>query len=553
MKDPTRIITPPTPFERRMEQLRRFFPPPPTHPLHKIWSTQAKVLSERDIALRLWLQEANQKLPSFLLARMKGGTQLPMANILRHYFQEYASRIMTHGFHSFPSSFNVVESFLAFSHDYLIFDLHEEREHLLRLRDFIEWFTSDVALDEPGILSNIIQEGVIYSYNMVAPREDFGLRTSESELVLVGVTLVRHKQELSMIALCGESPEFPGTDGFPDMDEYQPMLGKETLETDPELSADDRYVKELPGYSKVIALVRFDLRARRYYVRYLNRDIGASYLTATDDPTIFPPEIGHTKRKKVLAASAEILERYDPLFSSLATLLYLPAYFIAEQDCVTETNFSTELHSRRRATDVRRAVRRLPSESLYFSRTVLCMESTLASEVHDERRIFPPDFEVVSKGLWKNLPPGEVGRDEEGNPIVGRTWVERTETWSQHNVNSFVMRKRARRVRGPKPGFLYLIRSGAHSIDVYKIGKTTRSPVVRAKELSGATGVPTDFQVLFTWEVGNVDLIEREAHLELRQYRISSRREFFRCSPQAIIATINSIIARLDSNDEDRV
>ena len=100
-----------------------------------------------------------------------------------------------------------------------------------------------------------------------------------------------------MIALCGESSAFTTDEKFPDMEEFQPILGKEGLEPHPDLSASDRYVKELPGYSKVIALVRFDLDGRRYFVRYLNRDIGSSYLSATDDPSIFPPEIGQDKQK----------------------------------------------------------------------------------------------------------------------------------------------------------------------------------------------------------------------------------------------------------------
>ena len=529
-----------------MEQFGRAFPPPPTHPLHDILTTRAKLQAERNISFRLWLKEASKKLPSFVLARMTGGTQLPMANVLREHFQEYASRLINHGFHSFPSSFNVVESFLSFSHDHFVFDLRTEKDHLLRLCDFFEWFTSGIALEVPGILTEILPEGKIYSYNMVAPSKDFRLQTGDSELVVSGVALVRHESELSMIALCGESPEFPAADEFPDMDEYQPILGKEALKSDPNYSPEDRYLTELPGYSKVLAFVRFDLSGRRYYVRYLNRDIGSSYLTSTDDPSIFTADIGQQKRKDILAASSEVLARYSSLFSSLTTFLYLPAFFVEEHGRVTETVFSTELHSRRNSTRVRKAVRCLPTDSLSYSRKVFCMESVFSGEVDDERIIFPPEFEVTSAGLWKNLPAGDIGEDERGNPIVGRTWVERTETWSQRGVERFVVRKYEKRIQGENPGYLYLMRSGTHSVDIYKIGKTKRSPDVRARELSGATGVPTKFEVLYTREVGDVDVVEREAHRRLRPYRISQRREFFRCSPQEIIEAVNSLLDDLD-------
>ena len=543
MRYPKTLIMPPTPFERRMAQFGRSFPPPPTHPLHDILVTRAKFRAEHDISFRLWLKEAEKKLPSFILARMMGGTQLPMANALREYFQEYASRILNHGAHSFPASFNVVESFLHFSHEHFIFDLRDEEEHLLRLHDFFEWFTSGVGLDAPAILTEVLPEGKIYIYNVVTPLNDFRLQTDDSELVISGVALVRHDSELSMIALCGEFPEFPVADELSGIDEYEPVLGKENLKRDPGYSPEDRYLKEVPGYSKVLALVRFDLIGRRYYVRYLCRDVGPSYLTSTDDPLIFlRTGIGQQERKDILAASSKILERYSPLFSSLATLLYLPVFFVEERGRVVETVFSTELHSRKRSTRVRRAVRDLSRDTLSFTRKVFCMESLFSDELDEERIVVPPDFQATSAGLWRNLPAGEIGEDEHGNPIVGRTWVERTETWSQRSVERFVLRKYQKRMTGTNPGYLYLMRSGTHSTDIYKIGKTKRSAEFRATELSGATGVPTKFEVLYTWEVEDVDVLEKEVHRMLSPYRISKRREFFRCSPQVIIRAVNSLV-----------
>ena len=249
-----------------MDQLGRAFPPPPSHPLYKILSKRAEMRAERDISFRLWAKEAEKKFPSFLLARMEGGTHLPMAKILREYFQEYASRIVGHGFHSMPTSFNVVESFLLFCHDYLIFDLRTEREHLLCLHDFIDWYTSGVPLAEPGVLTDIVPEGVIYSYNMVTPKQDYRIQTEDSELVVSGIALVRHSTELSMIALCGESPAYPVDNGSSSMEDVQPIFGKEALTPDPALSANDRYLNELPDFAKVIALGRFDLPGRQYFV-----------------------------------------------------------------------------------------------------------------------------------------------------------------------------------------------------------------------------------------------------------------------------------------------
>ena len=40
-----------------------------------------------------------------------------MSKLLRSYFHEYFDRYFKHGPHSFPSSFNVVESFLSFNRE----------------------------------------------------------------------------------------------------------------------------------------------------------------------------------------------------------------------------------------------------------------------------------------------------------------------------------------------------------------------------------------------------------------------------------------------------
>ena len=81
------------------------------------------------------------------------------------------------------------------------------------------------------------------------------------------------------------------------------------------------------------------------------------------------------------------------------------------------------------------------------------------------------------------------------------------------------------------------MRSGAHQLDVYKIGRTQRDPSERARELTGGTGVPTPMEILARWEVGDVVAVETEAHRRLAKYRVNRRREFFRGPLPVIIDT----------------
>ena len=223
--------------------------------------------------------------------------------------------------------------------------------------------------------------------------------------------------------------------------------------------------------------------------------------------------------------------------------MYLPVFFVAARDRVNQTTFSTDLHARRTSTEVRKAIRHLGRNSLSFQRNVSCLGSTADTSFADERRIEPPELEFAASGYWRSMPPGAVGEDESGNPIVGKTWVQRTEAWTSQRIESFVMHREGNRVQGSNPGHLYIMRSGTHSLDVYKIGKTTRQPELRAKELTATTGVPTQFEILAQWRVGDVDSVEKEIHHRLRKYRVNRRREFFRAPLPKIIAEIGKVIS----------
>jgi len=377
---------------------------------------------------------------------------------------------------------------------------------------------------------------------MVAPTDDFRLETTNSELNIVGVAMVRHSTELSMIAYCGERPRPNCEENLPDDDVENLVSWRPEMETAAELSKEDRYLKEFPGYSKTIGLARFDLESRSFFVRSLHRDLGRHYLVDTDDPTAFPDHVTQAEKDKLLKECSKTLVRYDSLFSSLLFLMYLPVYFIVEHDRVLETTFSTELRTSRNSIKVRRAIRDIGRASIFFSRTVRCLQSVTDASIEDRRTIVPQDFTISKKGFWKKLAPGQVGEDKNGNPTVGKTWVERTDAWATHGLDEFVIRKDEEQVDGSKPGNLYVMRSGSHGMDVYKIGKTQRSPATRARELSTVSGVPSGFETLASWRVGDVDLAEKEVHRKLNNYRINRRREFFRAPLSTIIREIEVVI-----------
>lgn len=84
-----------------------------------------------------------------------------------------------------------------------------------------------------------------------------------------------------------------------------------------------------------------------------------------------------------------------------------------------------------------------------------------------------------------------------------------------------------------------------------KIGKTTRNPNDRVKELSSATGVPTPFILVFQKKFKNCHYTEKAIHkyLEEKGYRISENREFFKI---AVTDAINVVQLFYDKENESQ-
>ncbi|MDE3066556.1 MAG: GIY-YIG nuclease family protein [Verrucomicrobiota bacterium] len=90
--------------------------------------------------------------------------------------------------------------------------------------------------------------------------------------------------------------------------------------------------------------------------------------------------------------------------------------------------------------------------------------------------------------------------------------------------------------------FLYILENPSFP-GIVKIGMTERDVAGRAKELSCATGVPTEFTVFKQYIVDDAAVAERRVHERLSKYRLSENREFFRLSSDDAAAIIEEMFA----------
>ncbi|BCT69489.1 GIY-YIG nuclease family protein [Nitrosospira sp. NRS527] len=88
-------------------------------------------------------------------------------------------------------------------------------------------------------------------------------------------------------------------------------------------------------------------------------------------------------------------------------------------------------------------------------------------------------------------------------------------------------------------GYLYVLANSAMP-GLVKVGKTTRTPSERAAELSGVTGLPSPFIVVYEQLFQDCNAAESFVHTHLAQngFRISDNREFFNAPVNDIVRAI---------------
>ncbi|MFD3936154.1 GIY-YIG nuclease family protein [Streptomyces sp. NPDC058611] len=97
-------------------------------------------------------------------------------------------------------------------------------------------------------------------------------------------------------------------------------------------------------------------------------------------------------------------------------------------------------------------------------------------------------------------------------------------------------------------GVIYIL---ANSLipGILKIGRTAREPTERAREISRATGVPAEYEIIYDQVVSDAAAAERELHSAMRSHRVNPQREFFRISIREAIRYTQKVCARYEVNE----
>lgn len=488
---------------------------------------------------------------ALLAVQSLNGADLPLDKMLREYNNEYNNRVFQHSLRHMPTSFNTMEAFNEFLPPSATFKIRKEKNYLISFVDYLDYITSRDA-DPNSQPEDLLVPGVIYSYNGSHDPLELSFKCSgDKEFCVSGISMIRHESELNVMMLAGM---------ICDLDKESEELQTKKTENSPPhkagMTPDESLTREavplIDGSNlwKTIVHSRIDLKTKSMDVRYIAQDCGDSFIGLTDDVSTFMDERGNffSEQYEEMAKSMPTkIKEFQSLFEFIKVCIDLPAFLQHKEDELIAERHPTRLKELQSPIKNKKTIKLVEKSEHYYFRNVLFLPSEVY-RTNSNKTFFNHEIKIETSGYWKTLPTGSLGQDKVGQPIHGRTWVEKTLSWVEASAAPLHTRTTSKIKTGKNPGYIYVMRCAAHGKDIFKIGLTTRTTNIRAQELTGETSSPDQFLVVEDWDVADCKLAETLIHEKLDTYRINQKREFFKARYNIIHSTVTEIVERINDS-----
>lgn len=486
--------------------------------------------------------------------QLNNGLDKTNENTLRDYLMEYAVRFLKYGPKSFPSSFNTLEPFFTYNHHNSILQLHSEEEsYEISLIDFLDFITDkNFDLDKIDFYENIL-ENIIYHFSFSTDFEEINFSNNENTFYVGGLSLIRQGNEVSILIQAGESFNKEESEEYfkkntrssleQSLHPLKKILGmKFTNTNDPKIV----YFEERNDLWAHNVGVLFNLDNNKIDIRFVARDDNLSYKILTDDFYMLLCSQGQLSEKdfkEFYENHLKELSNYDAVFDLAKYCLALPYYIFENENRIVDVTYETNLNRIIKGGISKRKYASVPSEYKIFAKPLYYIESNNQAVIKSEV-LNDESFKVEKSGYWKRLKLNEEGFDKKGNKIIGKTWVERNDVYYSAPKGITKISK-VEVYEGENAGYIYIMRQPAFEENIFKIGLTKRTTEQRSKELSN-TSSPDKFYVINKYHTRDCVVAEHQIHKELEIYRLSDRREFFRCDLRTIMDTCETIINEIN-------
>jgi hypothetical protein len=353
---------------------------------------------------------------------------------LREFLVEYNSRIAKE--QTLPGNFEALKDFFFFDKKCPVFVLKPEVDHLFSFADFIDFATSSDCHTDPIDYADLLENGVIYSFNNYEPTDEMTISTDrDHEFGIGAVSIIKNGSSLNVFATAGivSTVESLLEEDVvtPSSKEVHPL--KKNVLPHPDYIHEPSALRASDSkfLHKTLAMVRFNTTNKTKVCQYVLRDWGDHFDLITDDPSpmMLLPE---AERQRLCQESTYRLLPYTCLLELCSTFLALPQYFKFKIDLVKEEEPVRAKEILKETYDNIFRNRMLPE---YFKDNFIKIRRVSALRIKNPvssrpiRRYVPPSHQVEVQGYWRNLPPGSWGTDANGQKIEGKTWIKGHFRW----------------------------------------------------------------------------------------------------------------------------
>ncbi|SEB22213.1 GIY-YIG nuclease family protein [Pedobacter hartonius] len=519
--------------------------PTPDDPGYESALKQAEKNLANNSKLRKKIKDSSKIAYSIAYTQACNGLQFLQDKEIRYFQQEYNSRLWNHGLASMPSSFRVLEGFYEWISNLFMFKIFDEEEHLFSFFDFIDFVTSDCCSNSIDYFIKNVEDNIILSYNILNEVEEITFRTKDSiEYVIGGVSIIKRGNEAYLLLVAGEKTDTANISKERDFKEAD--YSKSYISPDKSLK---REAVKLFGKSdtwKVNLYLRIDLSTKTADLRYIQKDMGDSLETITDDFGMLKASLKDEDFFEYMKSCVDQIENYEAIFEVAYKCLHLPEFFDVYEDSIIHEEHPTQLFGKTLKKSIISSEIQYSHKYFFKTRDVWVLD--LINNLNANDFILrQSELKIQKDGYWDQLAPGQIGRGKNGEPIHNRTWVEKTLTWYETVRSKDVIISTSEHI-SQNSGYIYIMRNPAHALDLFKIGLTTKTVEQRAGQLSATTGSPDKFLIIHRWKANDCIVAEKLIHDRLREYRINPKREFFNIDLEKILPIISSIIEEVNQS-----
>ena len=490
-----------------------------------------------------------------VFVQLNNGLDEVNENTLRYYLMEYADRFLKYGPQSFPTSFNTLEPFFIYNHHNSIIQLHSEEESYgVSLVDFLDFVTDkDFELDKIDFYENI-PENVIYHFTFTTGYEEINFSNNGKTFIVSGLSIARQGNEVSILIQAGESFDKKEAENYfkentrekieQSLNSFKKSLGMK-LENKDEPGV--VYFKERDDLWAHNIGILFDLEDNTIDIRFVARDENLSFKVFTDDfNAIFHSQesLSEEDFKKYYENQVKKLNNYDAIFDFAKYCLALPFYVFENEERIVDVTYETKLNTIIKSPFSKREFLSVSGEYKIFAKPLYYLESNEQAVIKSDE-ITDESFKVEKTGFWKRLNIDEEGFDKKGNKIVGKTWVERNDIYFSTSKGVTKI-EQVENFEGVNAGYIYIMRQPVHEENIFKVGLTKRNTEQRKKELTN-TSSPDKFFIINSYNTKDCVAAEKQIHEKLEKYRLTSRREFFRCDLRTIMEACEEIVSKINN------